>query len=129
VGKTIKLANDTYLVNDLYSTTEKRVGTWIDGKPIYRIVYDLTMTPNSSGYFIYTGDSARIKKIKDIIRYDYFFEDGYIWGQAMFNGMSFRPLYIQREYGGIGFYCSTGNINTFNGKRAIIILEYTKTTD
>ena len=51
MGKTIKLANDTYLVNDLYSTTEKKVGKWINGKPIYRKVHQQSI---SAGYnYIY----------------------------------------------------------------------------
>lgn len=32
----MKLNND--LLDDIYSTTETRIGTWIDGKPIYRKV-------------------------------------------------------------------------------------------
>ena len=34
---------------DVYSTTEQRVGTWIDGKPLYQktLVVDYTMTNNA----------------------------------------------------------------------------------
>ena len=68
MGRTIKLANDTYLVNDLYSTTEKKVGTWIDGKPLYRkvIQFDLSNeTLDNSYYSVYTGlnTSNIIRKI------------------------------------------------------------------
>ena len=31
-----------------YSTTETRVGTWIDGKPVYRKVVDCGALPNAS---------------------------------------------------------------------------------
>lgn len=36
MGKTIKLKNDTYIANELYSRNEHIIGTWIDGKPLYR---------------------------------------------------------------------------------------------
>lgn len=32
---------------DVYSTEEKVVGTWINGKPIYRIVYSINVTETS----------------------------------------------------------------------------------
>ncbi len=51
VGKTIKLANDVYLANDLYSSTEKVVGKWIDGHDLYRKVITGT-TPSSQGVFV-----------------------------------------------------------------------------
>ncbi len=38
MGRTVRLPNDTYIVNDLYSTNEKIIGKWIDNKPIYRKV-------------------------------------------------------------------------------------------
>lgn len=40
--KVIKLKNDTFLANELYSERETIIGTWIDGKPLYRkvIVYN-----------------------------------------------------------------------------------------
>lgn len=33
---------------DTYSTTEQRIGTWIDGKPLYRKTYNLTTIPSSN---------------------------------------------------------------------------------
>ena len=33
---------------EIYSTTETRVGTWIDGKPLYRKVVDLGNLPNNA---------------------------------------------------------------------------------
>lgn len=41
---TIKIANSIYSVEkpaDIYSTEEKQVGVWIDGRPIYKRTYDL----------------------------------------------------------------------------------------
>ena len=36
VGKVLKKASS----NNIYSTEEKKIGTWVNGKPIYRIVSD-----------------------------------------------------------------------------------------
>lgn len=40
MGKTIKLQNDTYLANDLYSGNEIVIGKWYDDKTLYRKVID-----------------------------------------------------------------------------------------
>lgn len=40
-------SSDKY--NDVYSTQETRIGTWIDGKPIYRKTY-LSTTPQTNDY-------------------------------------------------------------------------------
>lgn len=38
------------IATSTYSTTEQVVGTWIDGKPLYRKVYTGTITPSSSSF-------------------------------------------------------------------------------
>ena len=44
---------DNYLNNgEIYSTSEKRVGTWIDGKPLYRRTFSLHIALNA-GYTTY----------------------------------------------------------------------------
>ena len=50
-------ANQGRILNDRfnYSTTEKVVGTWIDGKPIYRKVIDFGTLPNASSKTVSTG--------------------------------------------------------------------------
>lgn len=40
---------------EIYSTEETRIGTWIDGKPLYRRVYNLT-TPSKAGIAWVLGD-------------------------------------------------------------------------
>ena len=47
---------------DEYSTTEKIVGTWIDGTPVYRCVWDIpAISPNSIGV---VATIANIRPIK-----------------------------------------------------------------
>lgn len=50
-------ANQGRILNDRfnYSTEEKVVGTWIDGKPIYRKVIDFGTLPNASSKTVSTG--------------------------------------------------------------------------
>lgn len=38
--------NDSFKENNIYSTTETVIGTWIDGKPIYRKVIQYNKTSN-----------------------------------------------------------------------------------
>ena len=40
-----------------YSTSEIKVGTWIDGKPIYRKVFSFTTPTGNTDYVINTGIS------------------------------------------------------------------------
>lgn len=42
-----KLTN--YTPQEVYSTEETRIGTWIDGKPLYRKVYDNLIFPTTTG--------------------------------------------------------------------------------
>ena len=62
---------DQYLINlGTYSTEEQRIGTWIDGKPIYRKVINsvLNGTYIESGYrFTWIKDGVNnINAIKDV---------------------------------------------------------------
>ena len=108
---------------ETYSTTEKRVGTWIDGKPVYR----KTITGNTSSNEIYI---SLINNVDVIIK-----EEGHI----SYPGGTYEPIntiyniasnYFTRtslnnashiEY----FYYSS---NLYN-RPYYITLEYTKTTD
>lgn len=46
-------------VLDVYSTSEQIIGTWIDGRPVYRVTVETT-TPSTSGSWkeIYTGHNV-----------------------------------------------------------------------
>lgn len=129
----IKLENTTYDIkdeearnHDNYSTTEQAIGTWIDGKTIYRKVYDLTCTLDNNYYYTYTGDANTIKNIDNLVRCDYFIYNGTVVYPVP-NSKSYNSmLYIQRSYGGIAISCDTNVATVFNNKPLKIILEYTK---
>lgn len=115
---------DQYLINmGTYPTEEQRVGTWIDGKPIYRIVKQK-----------YVGTDKAVISLSDIN-----FDN--IW----LNGNSFiktdvgicKPLNVfEADNYSIRteINISEKNVNiwgksTYYQGTAYVILEYTKTTD
>lgn len=103
-----------------YSTSEQIIGTWIDGKPLYRLVLDTT-TGSSTGSVNVLYTNANINKIINVqVRYE---KEQYAYPTQ--NNTSFS------------FHWDT-NTHTFNEQHSnsywnltpmIIILEYTKTTD
>lgn len=46
-GSGIAIENEVISVNSIYSTDEIRIGTWIDGKPLYRKTFDLGPLPSA----------------------------------------------------------------------------------
>lgn len=128
MGRTVRLPNDTYIVNDLYSTSEKIVGKWIDGKPVYRKCYTGTTANITNGYFVITD--ASLKNIDSLIRFDYCIKDGTIFSMLPNVGDRIASTYIQTSYGGIGIIVQNSSYySSFSNKPYKIILEYTKTTD
>lgn len=104
-----------------YSTTEKIVGTWIDGKPIYRIVFSV----NSIG----SGETATIGTINNldtplIIKGVSFYN---IWTpipRTHTSNMIYQnQIYIENNTVKIG--CGAGSAIS----KGFVIVEYTKTPD
>jgi hypothetical protein len=121
-------ANQGRILNDRfnYSTTEKVVGTWINGKPIYRKVIDFGTFPNST----YKEVQHNISNLQSFVKID---------GIAIRNDNDFWQA-IPLTYRGADTSYNTALTVTkskvvitcdadrseFNG---YVILEYTKTTD
>lgn len=122
-------ANETYscdYVNKLetYSTTEQRIGTWTDGKPIYRKVIDFGELPATQ-----KSVSHNIENLDFIVK---------------LKGISFRSLdnlffpipyaavtaanVIQLTANATQITITTG-IDRSNIGTCYVIIEYTKTTD
>jgi hypothetical protein len=114
---------------DTYSTTEKKVGVWIDGKPIYRRVLTLpgitggteytidigVLSSNISNFWVKNG-SVRISGtgILPILFYNRQYADRYsTWAYVSLNATNAT----------VHFKCDS----TITGGN--IIIEYTKTTD
>lgn len=109
--------NDSFKRNNIYSTTETVVGTWIDGKPIYRKVF--------------TGNIA--SSIEHGLTNVSFVNS---YGYIISSSSAFVPLSSVRPTNAgyyIGYYVTNQYIifdkaADVNGV-ATITLEYTKTTD
>lgn len=107
---------------NIYSTSETRIGTWIDGKPLYRKVYNLTSMPSSNtDLFDITGLSIS-KTVK-------------LYGMIYTTSASFpMPLTDSTS----NYYVIFLSLTAIRGRAVIgsgtfvsgwIAIEYTKTTD
>lgn len=117
-GSAIELAS-------CYSTEEKQVGCWTDGKPLYQKTLHLSGTASSNDYNINETLDATFE-IKHIL-------DGGCWrGGTLFNPSIYPPQPIWYRY---AFDPSShilnlrvGNSNN-NAIEAYVTIQYTKTTD
>ena len=108
-----KLTNAT-----TYSTTETVVGTWIDGKPIYRKMYELSnISPDNTKYI-----ALGIDNLYRIVNWSGSVETN---GTARSCFVSGIIPYVHYQLGNI-YVANTGRetINSIS-----VIIEYTKTTD
>ena len=120
-------SNNTTSITNLntYSTNEKQIGTWIDGKPIYRKVYQLTTPSTENSWQAMGTTGVNIDTIVDF--------RGTILetGQRKYNSINF----------GEGSYYVHTAINAGNDRGinmiqkgwsslpCVITIEYTKATD
>ena len=122
---------DTYSCNkinekvlDNYSTTEQVIGTWIDGKPIYRKTFNLTTTSGNT----YIDKSLISNVLEYIVR---------IYGTTKqpSGNISCIPYFVENQDRTNIFYSKSSERiqitcgNSYGFGEAKIILEYTKTTD
>lgn len=123
------IEESTYASNT-YSTTETRIGTWIDGKPIYRKVYTINLSASDRSTTI-TIPNSIISNVKEIIAIN-----GMVKGTY-----GFFPIYYANPNGsvtdGIGIYyglsvglrINMGAISLDSNSNVRVTIEYNKTTD
>lgn len=104
-----------------YSTEEKIVGTWIDGKPIYQKTIDCGACPNSGDKLV-NHNIANIDTITNV------------YGVAISSSDSSPIPYYMPSATGIGCYANKTAIalqtaRNLSSLNAIITIQYTKTTD
>ena len=123
-----KVGYCTNYINELntYSTDEIRVGTWIDGKPIYRKVLEFTNVPTGV-----TQINHGISNFDKLINYSGYYYNS-TWGYNPIPAVTSDNI---SGYGiGIGdfksttFYFNIGNLRSSTNEIKLIV-EYTKTTD
>lgn len=99
---------------NVYSTTEKRIGTWIDGKPLYRKVVQgsLTLSPQT------WVDTDIVDSTIDLL----------INAKSFYAGSNTAVLEINANRTSDGKIQVLSTLSTTTYPTAIL-LEYTKTTD
>ena len=106
-----------------YSTTEEVIGTWIDGKPLYRKSFNYTATTGE----VIVADLSSLN-IDTVCHMYGNFKDG----NALIESI---PFYLHSAYTVVPFYKLadkslrlTANIANLTGT-GVVIIEYTKITD
>lgn len=117
-------ANETNITNlNTYSTSETNTGqTWIDGKPIYRRVLEVTTASSDiTSWTVFTAISTNVENIIDI------------YGYALYGVIKTPiPRYENDSY--FLIFLAEGNdlkyrCKGFPSLPCKIVVEYTKTTD
>ena len=109
--------------NQIYSYDETPIGTWIDGKPIYRKSFNYTATTGE----VIVADLSSLN-IDTVCHMYGNFKDGNVLIESI-------PFYLHSAYTVTPFYKLTDkslrltvNISNLSGT-GVVIIEYTKTTD
>ena len=124
-----KLTN--YTPQEVYSTEETRIGTWIDGKPLYRKVYDNLIFPTTTGI---NKDILRLpSEIDNVIALQGFLNAKPNRYPIPFTSPASRgttiDLLIWGDYVYLDFNAVQEVVTLFGRKPYVVWVEYTKTTD
>ena len=111
-----------------YSTDEQKVGTWVDGKPIYKKTFSFNELQSDGNEHFYDLGIANIKSVTNLYgTYQFSQEDIYV----PINFYNF--LTKEGTYMFVSNISSTGCRITYNRNLSstliYITVEYTKTTD
>lgn len=125
--------------NNIYSTDEVRIGTWVDGKPLYRKVVKTTFPQTKDG----SGVSSAFATISGVTPSTVLKTYGGCWyctnnywaaiPSVRIASSSSIDIDVYSDVGGCSFrfswYGSDVHYTNLSGSEAYIIIEYTKTTD
>lgn len=111
----------------VYSTEETRIGTWIDGKPLYRRYLEGTLPRNSNVNHIISFPAECEVKM-----YQSYFErsDGFSTGTFCSPNSSFNSQsWIDMQNHRLSVQVGSNYLSYIGGRKCWLIIEYTKTTD
>ena len=116
----INEVNQNDINKSTYSNTEKIIGKWIDGKPLYRRTFKGV---TSSGEYTtltadYNSNTIRVTKVYGGIQGDYGTQVGCYVNNNYYSGLFIHIDELQ-------LYCG----NSLKGKEYNVTIEFTKTTD
>lgn len=108
-------------VGEVYSTEEQRIGTWIDGKPLYRKVIILNLPKTTSSVATYSGTD--LPENSEIVKYE---------GFCLTTTGVFLQIYAM-GYSYISFVGTqiwhAAMKSDLTSAKVTLIVDYTKTTD
>ena len=126
------------LLNNEYSTEERRIGTWIDGKPLYRKVIQTT-TPTVTT----NGTSVWQQVVMQNVKFGRVTDCQMLSNLA--NGTLLSPITRSTLSSGLNQFITVSFVNntsnntgvfqiessstTYNNRTVYAVIEYTKTTD
>lgn len=107
---------------EIYSTKETRIGTWIDGKPVYQQTFSF-MSPSTE-----TADNAfSVPNIGSLIQlYGYMDINGGFIPIPFYNGTALISVWYNKD-GGVMRIQVTSDV--YYSRQCYLTLRYTKTTD
>ena len=103
----------------IFSTTETRIGTWIDGKPLYRKVIEsyITISPGAN---VIPHNVVNLFECTDLkYRFIYGNQSFYHWNNDV------RDVYVDDT----NIVIKSGNVSAAGFTKTVCTIEYTKTTD
>jgi hypothetical protein len=110
---------------DIYSSDERVVGEWIDGKPLYQKTIVTTAGPDSSEKALYDVTGLNIIGVSQFrLEWQTDSEMGYIWDSRATGDSTAIDFYTRDNILYIQAYDPP-----FYGRELIATLQYTKTTD
>lgn len=110
-----------------YSTTEKVVGKWIDGKPLYRKVVDCGTLPNNSEKYASTGIAYSVMQPVNFFAFGRLSGGGFQFASFIgWNNENVRCFLTSYNNETAVRIITNSNFGAYN---VYAIIEYTKTTD
>lgn len=114
--------------SEVYSTEETKIGTWIDGRPVYRVAIKGNM-PTSTGFKIIYPQIENLDQIVSLSGiYTNETETLQFPTVSVTGSLHSNIRYLISGSDGTGVAIYTNNSAVY-GKPAIVVVEYTKTTD
>ena len=130
-GATVKSCvpmNNKFNRADIYSTTEKIVGAWTDGKPLYQKTVEISALPSTAN--TPTNYAHGISNVDRIVKYEgmiYNSSGGPLTPFPWVNGSNMAQLAVITGINATNITIATNqDRSSYNAK---ITLQYTKTTD
>lgn len=111
--------------NDVYSSTEQVIGTWIDGKPIYRFVAKGNFSNHTAGTGFYETHPNVVANVDTLVSINAIRNNN----RSILYMKNFSNDYWLFTYFEQNGFTFSGNMGLTTSDYYVVTLEYTKTTD